>query len=381
MRTSTITPIILLSLALAGCSLLGLGEDEGGSSTEENIAHYEQVRLDLEVNREAILPGFGVDDINAVNDYLTWLDITQGWEAQLHIRHYPEGTDIIASVTIGDEMTTPFYRLDDKFAMTALTGMTDSIYKIIDLQTGDLVEEVTHKKPQTASYDAYGIRGDQAYLVVEDEGKMIYEWDVGTGSPIAIGAIDDTSANLGAWIDFTLVEFGGSRKLLALGTYGTYTIDLDTMVATQVPLPITPLEIGITDVGIAAIDGFDLWFVGWGDTEARAIHDELKESSYALNSTFEKAHWVGSGTANVDVSMDGELIYYNSVAGIYAYGVNSGTIEPVLLNRAGYDQTEDPKVYVQYTGITLARDVMYVVGLESPDGSSGSDGKIYRVLQ
>ncbi len=373
-RLATLPPL-LLPIALAGCSLLG--GDEGGDSTQDNIAQYEQLRLSLEQNREELFRSTAVDSLAAVGSHLTWLDITQGWEAQLHIRTYPSGNEIIADVTVGDEKTPPFYRISDNYAMTGLTLGTDALYSVIDLETGALADEISYKKPQYAKYDAYGLYGEDAYLVVEDEGKMIYEWTVGTGAPIALASMDELGINLGAWIDFAPVEYGGSRKIIALGTYGTFAIDLGTLAVNQIPLPITPLEIGFSDAGMAVADGFDLWFVAWGDSEARAIHDELKDSSYEFNSSFPNAHWMGSGTGNQDVSMDGDTIYYNSVAGIYAYGVDSGEITPILLDNANYDGNG---LFIKYTGINLdGNGSMYILGLESSDGAGGSDGSIYRV--
>jgi hypothetical protein len=373
MRHSKFWLLSSLPCVLAGCSLLG---GDQGNSTEDDIAEYEQLRTSLEANRQEILPAQAVDHVSAVGPYVLWLDTYQGWEAVLHIRRYPEGTEITSPVPIGDETTPPFYRASEELAMTALTVGMDSIYSVIDLANGQLLDEVTYAKPQNAAYDAYGVVGNDAYLVVEDEGKMIYSWTAGSGSPAAIGSIDDTGANLGAWIDFTLVEYDGSLKLLALGTYGTYAIELDTMNATQIPLPVTPLEFGITDAGIAVVDGADLWFVSWGDSEARAIHDELKNSSYSLNASFHNAHWVGSGGANIDVSMDGDTIYYRSVAGIHAYNVSSNAIAPILLDDMTYSGSE---VFIHYTGINVADNAMIVVGLESTSGSTGADGPIYRV--
>jgi len=363
---------------LAGCSIGDGddGDDGGGDPTQDNIDEYEALRVSLEMNRQEVLPATGTDSVSAVGPYLLWLDINQGWEAILHIRRYPEGTEIVSPVPIGDEMTPPFYRADGGFAMTALTVEGDAVYSVIDLHNGALIDEVSHTKPQSAKYDAYGVFDGDAYLVAEDEGKMIYRWAAGTGSPTAIGSIDDTGANLGAWIAFTLVEFGGSLKLVALGTLGTYTIDLDTMAAKAIPLPIAPLEFGITDVGIAAIDGSDLWFYAWDSAEVRAIHDELESSDYNLNSTFANAHWVGSGGANVDVSMDGSTIYYNSVAGIYSYDVVSAAVTPVLLDDQTYSGSS---VSIHYTGINVSDGALTVIGLESTSGATGSDGPIYRV--
>lgn len=370
--------VVLLSLPsiLAGCSLLGIDDDDGGNSTEDDIAEYEQLRISLEANREQVLPAYGTDDLSAVGPYLLWLDINQGWEAVLHIRRYPGGDEIVSPVPIGNEDTLPWYRASEELVMTAVTAGMDSIYSIIDIETGQLVDELTYKKPQNADYDAYAVIGNEAYLVVEDEGKMIYSWTPGSGSMTAMGAIDDLGLNLGAWIDFTVLDIGGSQKLLALGTAGTFTIDLETMATTQIPLPISPLEMGISEAGIAVADGFDLWFVPWGASSARAIHDELKASSYTLNTSFHNSHWMGSGSANNDVSMEGDLIYYRSTSGIYSFNVNTGAVAPILLDDMTYSGSD---TFVHYTGINVGDGSMYVYGLESQSGSSGSDGPIYRV--
>ncbi|PRP96422.1 hypothetical protein [Enhygromyxa salina] len=78
----------------------------------------------------------------------------------------------------------------------------------------------------------------------------------------------------------------------------------------------------------------------------------------------------------IDDCMNGDVIYYRSVAGIYSYGVNDSAITPVLLANPGSDGSE---VNIHYKGIIIAEDVMYVNGLESGSGSTGSDGPIYRV--
>jgi hypothetical protein len=377
MRYSKILVLGSLSCSLMGCSLLGLEEGGGDSSTEDDIAEYEALRVSLETNLEEVLPAYGVDDVQAVGDYLTWLDVNQGWEAILHIRHYPDGGEITSEVTVGNEDTFPFYRLGDTTAMTAIVEGMNSIYSVIDIETGQLADQITRMKPAEADYDAYAVYGNEAYLVVDGEGKMIYEWTVGSGSPAPIGALDDTSANFGIFIDFTIVEIGGSRKLVGIGTAGTYTIDLDTMAVHQLPLPVTPLEVGILDSGIAVIDGFDLWYVGWEDTQARAIHDELKALDYELNASFYNSHYVGSGGANNDVSGSGSSIYYRSTSGIHAFDTAANTVTPILLDNNGYS-SETP-FYIHYTGLNVAVNSMFVAGLESTDGATGADGPIYRL--
>jgi hypothetical protein len=315
--------------------------------------------------------------VQAVGDYVTWLDINQGWEAILHIRHYPDGGEWTSEVTVGNEETFAFYRLGDTTAMTAIVEGMSSIYSVIDLETGDLADQVTRPKPDGADYDAYAVYGDKAYLVADSEGKMIYEWTVGSGSPTPIGAIDDTGANFGIFIDFTIIDYGGSLKLLGIGTVGTYAIELDTMIADQIPLPISPLEIGITDNGIAVADGFDLWYVGWEDTEVRAIHDELKANAYELNTSFNNSHWMGSGFAQQDVSGSGNRIIYRSTSGVHAYDTTTNTVTPLLLDDNGYS-SETPWS-VRYVGLNVTDNALLVFGLESDDGSTGADGPIYRL--
>jgi hypothetical protein len=378
MRYSKFLVLGSLSCSLIGCSLLGLeGEGDGGNSTEDDIAEYEALRLSLETNLEEVLPAYGVDSLQAVGDYVTWLDVNQGWEAILHIRHYPDGGEITSEVPIGNEDVFPFYRLGDTTAMTAIFEGMNSIYSVIDLENGQLVDQVTRPKPTDADYDAYGVYGNEAYLVVDSEGKMIYEWTVGSGSPTPIGSIDDTGANFGIFIDFVIVEFGGSRKLVGIGTAGTYAIELDTMIADQIPLPISPLEIGITDNGIAVADGFDLWYVGWEDTEVRAIHDELKANAYELNTSFNNSHWMGSGFAQQDVSGSGNRIIYRSTSGVHAYDTTTNTVTPLLLDDNGYS-SETPWS-VRYVGLNVTDNALLVFGLESDDGSTGADGPIYRL--
>jgi hypothetical protein len=380
MRYSKFLVLGSLSCSLIGCSFFGIGgdgDDDGGSSTEDDIAEYEALRLSLETNLEEILPAYGVDSVQAVGDYVTWLDINQGWEAILHIRHYPDGGEWTSEVTVGNEETFAFYRLGDTTAMTAIVEGMSSIYSVIDLETGDLADQVTRPKPDGADYDAYAVYGDKAYLVADSEGKMIYEWTVGSGSPTPIGAIDDTGANFGIFIDFTIIDYGGSLKLLGIGTVGTYAIELDTMIADQIPLPISPLEIGITDNGIAVADGFDLWYVGWEDTEVRAIHDELKANAYELNTSFNNSHWMGSGFAQQDVSGSGNRIIYRSTSGVHAYDTTTNTVTPILLDDNGYS-SETP-LYIHYTGINTTENAMFVYGLESTSGATGADGPIYRL--
>lgn len=371
---------LLSSVLLSGC-ILGVGgdddDDTGADPTQVNIQQYENLRLQLEQRRELVLPAAQVDDVRAAGPWLVWLDIYQGFSAVLHARRYPGGEEVVSEVPIGDAGTPPNFDIGESLGMTAVTVGGDALYTVFRLDTGAVLDEVTMKKPTAAKYDAYAVFGEQAYIVVEDEGLAIYEWTPGTGAPTKVGAIGETGANLGAWAGFVVTEdMAGSRRLVAIGTYGTYSVDLATMAATKVPLPVMPLEGAINEYGIAAVDGRDLWWYDWGAAEARPIHDELAASTYRLNSTYAQAHLPGSGFAGQDVSIDGTILYYRSNSGIYSYDVTTRAVTPVLLDDMNYAGTG---VFITYTGLAGGDGALHVVGLESESGSTGADGPTYRV--
>ena len=376
MRTSVFV-IVSAALGLAGCDLGG--DDGGGSSTtdptQDNIGQYEALRLKLEQQRELVLPAGQVDDVRAAGPYLVWLDIYQGFSGVLHIRAYPGGEEVTTPVAIGDEQTPPNYEISASLGMTARTVGGDALYTTFRLDTGAVVDEVMMAKPAAAKYDAYGLFGEQAYIVVEGEGLAVYEWTPGAGTPESVGTL--AGADLGAFAGFVVAQDqAGARRLVAVGTQGTYSFDLATGELTQVPLPVMVLEGAINEYGVAALDGRDLWWYGWGDTEARAIHEELAASSYLLNPTYAQAHLPGSGFASQDIAIAGTTLYYSSNSGIYAYDVVSKTVTPVLLDDVGY---ADAGLTVKYTGLAAGDTALFTLGLESMSGSTGADGPLYRV--
>lgn len=366
--------------ALSGCFLTDDddGDDSGsGDPTQDNITQYEQLRMQLDAQRELALPADRVDDVRAAGPWLVWLDIYQGWSGVLHARRYPGGEEVVSAAPIGDEDTPPNYEIGEELGMTAVTVGGDARYTVFRLATGAVLDEVTMKKPGAAKYDAYAVFGEQAYIVVEDEDLAVYAWTPGTDTPTRIGALGEAGVNFGAFAGFVVTEDeAGTRRLIGIGTAGTYSMDLATTTITQVPLPIMPLEGAINEYGIAVIDGKDLWWYDWGAAQARAIHDELAAASYQLNSTFAQAHLVGSGFAAQDVAIDGTTLYYRSNSGIYAYDVATRAVTPVLLDDVNYTGSG---VFVKYTGLAAGDGSLFAVGLESTSGSTGADGPIYRI--
>lgn len=369
---------VLSAVTLAGCIF---GDDDDGDTptdpTQTNIQQYEGLRLQLEQRREVALPAALVDDIRAAGPWLVWLDIYQGFSGVLHARRYPGGEEVVSEVPIGDEQSGYNFEIGEVLAMTAVSDGGDARYTAFRLDTGTVLDEVTMKKPTAAKYDAYGVFGEQAYIVVEDEDRAIYEWTPGTDTPARIAAFGESGANFGAWVGFVVAEDQqGTRRLVGVGTLGTYSMDLATKAVTQVPLPVMPIEGAINEFGIAAIDGRDLWWYDWGSSQARAIHEELMASSYMLNSTYAQVHHVGSGYGAQDVAIDGTTLYYRSNSGIFAYDVADKTVTPVLLDDLTYSGSD---VFITYTGLAVGDGSLFTIGLESTSGATGSDGPIYRV--
>lgn len=363
-----------ISVALVGCDD---GVDGTGDPTEDNLRQYEALRLQLEQARTQVLPADRVDDVRAAGPWLVWLDIYQGFAGELHARRYPDGAEVAPEVPIGDEQTAPNFEVGETLGMTALTVGGDAQYTVFRLDTGAVLDVVTWPKPTAARYDAYGVFGEQAYVVVEDEDLAVYAWTPGTDAPTRLGALGETDASLGAWAGFVVVEdLAGARRLIGVGTYGTYSFDLATFAATRVPLPLMPLAGAINEHGVGVADDRELWWYGWGDAEARPIHEELAASTYLLNSTYAMAHLPSSLSARGDVSVAGTTLYYRSNSGIYAYDVETRAVAPVLLDDNNYAMTG---LFVRYTGVLTGDGALYAVGLESDNGAIGVDGPVYRV--
>lgn len=373
---------------VAMCAALSLGpgcgffdgnvddpEDEL-DQTEQDLLQYEEVRLSLEQAREQVLPSVA-DDLSAAGPYLTWLDRSNANTAVLHAVRFPGGEEVVSEVPIGNVETAPYYVISESLAMTARASGGDSIYTVIRLDTGGVLDEIERPRPQAADYDAFRLFGEQAYIVADDEDLAVYEWTPGTDTPTVIGSLGAIGSGLGAFIDLVVVEdMAGVRRLIAVGTGGTYSVDLATMAPTRLPFPVQVHEGALNEHGMAVIDGTELWWLDWGATEVRAIHSEVAQPGYRLSPTFREAHWVGSGTANQDVAIDGTTLHYRSNTGVYGYDVATKTVAPVLLDNRNYDHRG---VFVTYTGLNAGDGGLFVVGLESTSGSTGADGPVYRV--
>jgi hypothetical protein len=114
-------------------------------------------------------------------------------------------------------------------------------------------------------------------------------------------------------------------------------------------------------------EGLRFWERATG--ELRDVSQEIADA-WRMNDTYAGAHYFSLGDG---FTLHGTTVIYVGSYGLFAYDLEAGWLEPILLDPRDLPRIEyrDPRV--------LDSGVVFVKGLESESGAVGADGPIYRV--
>ncbi|MFV8752886.1 hypothetical protein ACNOYE_20260 [Nannocystaceae bacterium ST9] len=367
---------LVAPLSLAGCGLVfGGGEPEDPvDSVAHDLAEFDALASDLESARTLELDE-QVDAIQTGGDWLAWLE--GGTTAQFGARKLPGGIDRSGPVPIGDEQTAWNFRMSSSHAMTAHRAGGQVLYQAWSLDEGALVDELELPEPVGANWSPYALIEDRAWVIEDQVGAhSVLHWQLGVEPATPAGTLEQAGVDVDTLFDFGVAGAIGSERLVVLADARLWLVEVGSWTATWIE---TDTEVGDSlawsdrDLLFTTADG-GLHVYSFIDGSRRRIDEELAASDWQLNATYTNIHLpTGEGATLV-----GARVVYLGSAGLFAYGLDDGAIEPVLLEPRWDPEGEAPRIeYVDLWPLGDARVI--VTGLESESGSVGADGPVYSV--
>jgi hypothetical protein len=331
-------------LALIGCGGGG-GEDGDVQTQEEDLAEYESLRTELEGKREVFLEG-PAQDFTAAGNTLFWVEAAAG-------------NPLLHSYDAASKQTTNYT------FKVYLTG--PSAYAVgQDMQS--LGKLTLPAPPFGQKWWAYSVDGDNLYVMILDNADSKFHlkrWAPGDADMTEVLILDDLIAPnvMGEFHNFavsgtTLIFDEGNRIWLA------------ELTDAKAKFAKNEKRVGFADFekgGAVYNEGSELWRYDVASDARENLSDKIRNNDYRINKTFEAGHHPMDSTTWAKYN---STIFYVANYGIFAYNIDSNTVQPMLLN------ARDNSVVYRYPTV-LANGTLFVKGLESSSGATGADGPTF----
>jgi hypothetical protein len=366
--------MIRMGLVAAGLGALVActdGEGTGTPTPADDVAEYDALAADLEAGRTVLTEG-AAQDYAVAGSRLFWLDAGSGIPAlKSHDDETGEDLTYDARVHWPGTPGTP----SDNMNFSAGRGVFGSMNTMDSLTAYDpadgalLDELVVPAPPYGQKWWAYAADGDDVYVMLIEGGAYhLRRWTPGSDRTDDVLTLDDLVApnTIGEFTTFTvagdtLMFYESGRLWIASTTGGkAQWTKNDEYVGGVV----------FTDEDVVYTQGERVFRYVRSTDEREELTDAIA-AGYTLNATYPEPHLPAADT---QLDRVGDTLYYQGTYGIFAYDLDAGTAEPVLL-----DARDNSTVY-RYPTAVAATGALFVKGLESTSGAVGADGPTYRVV-
>lgn len=370
MRTSMMKVLPFALLALIGCG--GGGEDGDAQTQEEDIAEFEALRAELEGKREVFLEG-PAQDFTAAGNTLFWVDAAAGNPL---LKSYDAASKVTTNYTfkvylVGPSSPNPI----DNLNFAASTSMVVSMNELdgansyaVGSEMQSLGKLVLPAPPFGQKWWAYSVDANNLYVMILDNADSKYHlkrWSPGDADMTEVLILDDLIAPnvMGEFHNFavsgtTLIFDEGNRIWLA------------ELTDAKAKFAKNEKRVGFADfekTGAVYNEGSEFWRYDAATDTRENLSDKIRQNDYRINKTFEAGHHPVNDTTWAKYN---STIFYEANFGIFAYNIDSNTLEPMLLD------ARDNSVVYKYPTV-LANGTLFVKGLESSSGATGADGPTY----
>jgi hypothetical protein len=357
-------PIMLLAC--------GEGNTPVEQTQEEDIAQYENLRMELEATREEFVKT-PAQDFYAAGNILYWVEVGGGNPL---LRSFDDATKTRTNYTFKVYLSgigTP--NPTDTINYHASSNMIASMNTLEGANTYAVgaPEQLLGNLPLPAPafgqrWWAYSVSGTDLYVVVIDNSNkyILQKWNPGQANPTPLLALDDLIApnTIGEFLDFavdgTTLIFAESGRI--------WMADLADSKAKWIQ---NDQEIGSANFypgGVVYTQGSEFYRYDKASDSREDITEKMK-AGYSMNKTFAEVHYPASGTNWCKYK--NKVVYHGSY-GIFAYDMNSEKVIPILL-----DARDNSVVYRSPTAVDTG--TLFVKGLVSESGATGADGPTYSV--
>lgn len=364
--------LLFFGTALWACGPGG-GETEPTAEQrlEEDLAQYENMRIELEATREEFLES-SAQDFYAAGNTLYWVEVGSG---NPMLRSFDDAAKKRTDYTFKVFLPGGFNPVDTinfhaSSTMIASMNVSDGANTYAPGAPEQLLGKLPLPAPSLGTrWWAYSVSGQDLYVVVIDDTSSKYtlqKWTPGQASPTTILALDDLIAPnmIGEFLDFavdgTTLIFAESGRI--------WLADLGDSKAKWAQ---NDQEIGSANFysgGVVYTQGSEFYRYDMASDSRENLTDKIK-AGYSMNQTFDRIHYPDN---NGSWSKYKNKIVYHGSYGIFAYDMNSEKVVPLLL-----DARDNSVVYRHPTAVDTG--TLFVKALVSESGATGADGPTYVV--
>jgi len=360
-------------LCVFAFSLLACGASSGRDeqTQEEDIAQYENLRVELEGTRDVFV-NTAAQDFYVAGNTLYWVEVGN---SNPMLRSFDDvsktRTDYtfkvyLTGVGTPNPVDTINYRASS--SMVASMNVLDGANVYATGAPEQLLGKLQLPAPPFGQrWWAYAVNGNELFVVVNDpnDGKYnLQKWAPGQASPTTILALDDLIAPnmIGEFLDFavdgTTLIFAESGRI--------WMADLTACKAKWQPNDKKNGSANFYSGGVVYTQGSEFFRYDLA-TDSRENLTEKMKAGYSMNKTFAQVHYPSDGTSWCKYK--NKIVYHGSY-GIFAYDTNSEDVVPVLL-----DARDNSVVYRRPNAVDTG--TLFVKGLLSKSGAIGADGPTY----
>ncbi|MFT5683576.1 MAG: hypothetical protein ACI8RZ_004508 [Myxococcota bacterium] len=315
----------------------------------------------LEEFRSEFLSGDNEERYLAEGERLFWVR-DSNWDLELSSWNSRTGATIHYDFTIGGSASNG--RVGTDHIVFAEENGPQVLYHLYAIDSTDtLIGSLSVDAPgDEQKWWAYAPWGGALHLALTTDGITLVRW-FPRDEPEPMEMIHDLSdAGMGEF-----GEFGVDDDNIVLTESGRiWHLDRSSRVLTWLEN-----ETEVTDSVVMTDDGFGYATSGegmfyWGyDGQQRHISAEIEAADYQINTTFASHHLPSRSS----FALVGSLWIYEGSGGVFAYDLNSGAIEPVVL-----DTRESP--WITYRDPQVLDDgTLFVLGLTSESGVTGAQDR------
>lgn len=363
--------VLAFIIAQTGCNFRA-DPGEPGDPTSRDIAHYNEVTLELERSRTRF-GGEAIGEMYPAGSMIYWLEYRGTWDPTIH------SLDTETGRRVDYDLALEFDSLNVRVSPTAiacaeLDGL-EIVYHVYDAAHPSMERTrlVMNAPSGEQRWWAYALDGQDLYIVVTESedspDTKLYRARAGSSEPTLVTTFESAGATVGEFWDFGIED----EQLIFVESGRIWSFDLTSNRATWLRKDTEVrgnIDFGPSGVLFMTARGprfFDYQTSGTIDVSAR-----IASAEYRLNDTYSNIHLFSESTARWQ-----NYFIYGGQSGIFAYDMNTNEVTPILLEPR-FGDTSDVRV-VYKDPVVLENGTLFILGLESASGSVGADGPVYRV--